>query len=350
MDAQPLEITNPTHWAGIDVAKRTFDACVLSNELGASPMAAALPGAMVKTFARTEQGARQFVAWLDEQLAGTTHPHAVRVCMEATGNYSSELSGWLLSIRGALAPAIINPKQTAAFAKSLGLRNTTDKLLARALALYGLERRPAPFQPLSRQAAELRSLVRYRHKLVCQRTAEKNRAAETMGSKAVERMQQRRLRQLDKDINKVDQAIKELTDHSPEFASDTKLITSIHGVGTTTTATVLAELGDLRRFARSRQLTAFAGLSTRIVQSGTSVAHQPHMCKQGNARVRHVLYMAALTVIRKPSDLQRTYQRLIQQGKPAKVAIGAVMRKLLCVMRAILIANQPYELFHKQCG
>ena len=67
------------------------------------------------------------------------------------------------------------------------------------------------------------------------------------------------------------------------------------------------------------------------------------MCKKGSPRVRHVLYFAALTAVRGNNDLQRTYQRLLDEGKPPMVAIGAVMRKLLVVMRILLITETAYD-------
>ena len=117
-----------------------------------------------------------------------------------------------------------------------------------------------------------------------------------------------------------------------------------------TAVTVRTELGDLRRFERARQLTAFAGMSPRIVESGTSIAGKPHLCKQGNRRVRHALYMAAMTAIRGQNDLQRCYQRLVAKGKSHMSALGAIMRKMLCLLRALLISGKPYQPVYRSGG
>jgi len=162
---------------------------------------------------------------------------------------------------------------------------------------YGVEREPVAYEPPTPEHAELQALSRYRDALVRERTAAGNRAEEGSASRVVRRVQAKRLRLLD---------------------------------------------GDLRRFHKARQLTAFAGVSPRIYQSGTSVNGRPRMCKKGSPRVRHVLYLAALTTIRGNNDLQRTYQRLLDEGKLPMVAIGAVMRKLLIVMRALLITETTY--------
>jgi len=118
---------------------------------------------------------------------------------------------------------------------------------------------------------------------------------------------------------------------------------TFYGIGFIVATVVIGELGDLRRFRKARQLTAFAGVSPRIYQSGTSVNGRPRMCKKGSPRIRHVLYLAALTAVRANNDLQHTYQRLLDQRKPPMVATGTVTSKLLVVMRAMLITETPCD-------
>ena len=111
---------------------------------------------------------------------------------------------------------------------------------------------------------------------------------------------------------------------------DFALLTSIDGVGPITAMTVLAEIGDLRRFERARQLTAYAGVSPRVVLSGTSVHGKTRMCKRGNARVRQALYLSAMATLntKHPNTLSTMHYRLCEEGKEGKAALGAVMRKL----------------------
>ena len=137
--------------------------------------------------------------------------------------------------------------------------------------------------------------------------------------------------------------MKRVVEAAPQIKHDIELLKSIYGVGFIVAVVIIAELGDLRRFGKARQLTAFAGVSPRIYQSGTSVSGRPRMCKKGNPRVRHVLYLSALVTIRGSNDLQRTYQRLLKEGKSPMAAIGAVMRKLLILMRALLITENTYD-------
>lgn len=327
-------------WVGIDVSKATFDvAYALEGQKATREAMAALPW---RAFERTRAGVEALLAWLD-----TLVPHdereMVRVAMEATGKYSIELSIWLLERRPTLRPAIVNPKLTHNFAKSLGLRTRTDPLMAKALAFYGVERTPAAYDRPTPHQEQLRELVRYRQFLVEHKTAERNRANEGSASRFVRAAHARRLKSIDKHIAAVEQEMHNVVEKHCALKADVALLTTIFGVGFITATVVLGELGDLRRFLRARQLSAFAGLSPSHTESGTSVKTGAHLCKQGNPYVRQILYMAALAATRKDNHFSRTYHRLVANGKEKMVALGAVMRKILLVMRAILISGKAYD-------
>lgn len=336
------------HWVGADVSKATFDAgLVLADQRFPHTPLGAVP---THEFARTREGVEAFLGWLDERLAEAGAPGAVRVCMESTGAYSTQLAVWMLEARPELRPAIVNPAQTAAFFKSMALRNKTDRLDARALGFYGVERGPLAFEPLTKEMARLRCVCRYRSALVEQKVAEGHRAGEEQASPKVARMQQRRIRQLARDIESLEKEMRGIVGASAALSEDLATLSSIHGVGFITAVTVMTELGDLRRFDTTRQLAAFAGLSPRTVSSGTSVRGRTRLCKQGNSKVRATLYMAAMQTTRKDNDLARCYHRLVAAGKPKRVALCAVMRKILCVMRRLLLNRTTYRPLRDACG
>ena len=327
-----------THWVGADVAKGTFDAALVQYTQHYPD--ASLREIPACTFERSPKGVRAFLSWLDAQGVDDAE---VRVVMEATGNYSTELAVWMLSQRQSLRPAIANPRHTSAFIKSMGLRNKTDRLEARALGFYGVERHPRPYEVPRPEQAELRALSRYRDSLVRQRTALKNQTKETSASTFVQKIQAKRLRLLTHDIERVEEQMKALLDQHENLKRDIELLITIYGVAFINATTILAELGDLRRFTLARQLSAFAGMSPQHRQSGTSIRGRSRLCKQGNARVRQCLYLSALAAIRGNNQFRATYQRLLAQGKPRMVALGAIMRKLLTLMRAILISGKQYQ-------
>lgn len=330
------------HWMGVDVSKATFDAALWVPGTEGKHAWKRLPE---KHFARTEEGTNACYAWALANIseAPGTPPPTVRVVMEATGKYSLELSAWFMACAPSTAPAIINPRLSKAYSASLSIINRTDKTDARSLARYGAERTPAAYAPSVPEWAQLRDLTRYRQALVEMRQAEANRAEEPSCSAVVRETQNRRIKQLDRDIAKLDKKIKALAQHYPDMNRDIKNLETIAGVGTVTATTILGELGDLRRFVTARQLTAFAGLAPTCHDSGTSVRKKSHVSKSGSAHARRILYLAALAATRGQNDFADTYRRLIEQGKKKMVALVAVMRKILVVMRAILLSGEPYQ-------
>jgi transposase len=327
-----------SHWIGADVSKVSFDVGLVACDQHYPDTA--LREIPTNSFERSREGVEAFLDWLG---AKGVDAEKVRVVMEATGNYSTELAVWMLCACPSLSPAIVNPHHTAAFIRSMAVRNKTDRLEARALGFYGVERLPRPYEPLSPEHAELRSLSRHRDQLVRQQTMMKNQMQEAGACPFVRKNRKKRLRLINNDIARVEKEMKALVGQDEKLRRDVELLTSIYGVAFINATTILAELGDLRRFSLARQLTAFAGMSPRHRDSGSSVHGRSRLCKQGNPRVRQCLYLSAMTAIRANNQFRRMYQRLRDEGKAPMVALGAIMRKLLVLMRAILINGQPYR-------
>ncbi|MGB7066098.1 MAG: transposase [Syntrophobacteria bacterium] len=325
-------------WSGIDVSKSFFDASWVDPEAGLENFQK-IPHAQ---FEHSQAGVRQYVRWLQQQGGSTA---SVRVVMEATGRYSLELQVWLVAEQASLSPAIVNPKQAKHFHQSLGLRNKTDQVDCRSLGLMGQARRPHPYEPLSPEYQRLRALMRQRRDLITTRVGEQQRLRELpKGRCPVRSVVQSHLRHLTKLVGRIDRAIDGLLKGSPQLAQDLALLKTIPGVGRIVALTVLAELGDLRRFNRSRQVSAMAGISPYNHQSGVSTPWS-HLDRNGHAEARSVLYMGALAATRgsAQNNLARTYHHLIDDNdKCKKQALVAVGRKILVIMRALLITQQPY--------
>jgi len=326
---------HPPHalfWAGIDLAKATFEAALWGHK--------DFRAMRVHSFPRGEEGARALLAWLRDN-AGPDDP--IGLVMEATATFAEELATWLLDLDPGLHIAIVNPIQTSAFLRSLGLRNKTDDLDAKALAQYGAERRPVPWEKPKPEMAILKDLVRVRMDLVHARTAMALRLKDhARVSKSAAKAMANVIRALDVQIKALVVEIRKHLRAHEALAEQAERMDSVVGVGLLTAVTVMAELGDLRRFARSRQLTAFAGMSPRRKESGTSVRGKPRLCKQGSTRVRAALYLAASAAVRFNPDMKAFYDRLLAQGKVRRVALAAVMRKLLVLMRAVVKADHDW--------
>lgn len=325
-------------WSGIDVGKAQFEASWVEPQHQVEHFAH-IPH---QTFDRTPQGVRLYLQWLDHQAAG--RPLRLRAVMEATGRYSLQLIDWLLDARPELEPALLNPRKAHHFHQSLGLRNKTDAIDARSLGLMGQQRRPQPYQPLSPEYQALRDLVRHRRSLVQMRVAEENRLAEIEDSTPVRQLLRSHLRSLEKLIARAEKALRKTIAESEQLQQDLDLMQTVPGVGWITAVTILGELGDLRRYRRSRQVSAAAGLSPRIHQSST-LSRPTRIHRSGSPEVRSVLYMAALAACRNPNHrLARTYLHLIQNRQLCKRAANvAVMRKMLVLLRALVISESSYQ-------
>ena len=113
-------------------------------------------------------------------------------------------------------------------------------------------------------------------------------------------------------------------------------------MGERTAWSILAYIGDIEFFSNSKQIASYAGLTPKIIQSGTSI-NRSSLSKLGHKRLRKSLYMPALVAIRHNSSLKAVYDRLVNNGKPKKVAIVAVMRKLLILSYGVLKSKKRYD-------
>jgi transposase len=351
MDHETEAICTPVlgaAWAGLDVSKKTFDAGIYFP-LGPDQAPRPLNEIPVASFERTRDGVEEFARWKTEQLTlfssetGLSESPALRVVMEATGKYSTELVAWIAAADPLARPVAVNPKGPSDFAKSLRVRNINDRAAARYLARFGYDNKPEPSEPMTPEFAELRELSRERDALIIQRVAAENRQGESTVSKLVAKIQKQLIDSLHRLEEKIETAIKKLISHHANLAEMMCRLQTIPGVGWVTAMVTLAELGDLCRFDRSRQLSAFVGLSPRTHDSGTSVHKRPRMCKQGSGRMRQALFLSALSVARTDCDLHGFYESLLKRGKPRMVALGAVMRKQLSLMRAMLWGKTDYQ-------
>lgn len=319
-------------WAGFDLAKLSLQLAIWGHQ--------ELCDRISQPFNRTRKAMKPLLAWL---RAMAPEGKQIAIVMEATGSFAEEVAEWLLDLDPTLRIAIVNPGQTSAFIRSLGYRNKTDDLDCKALAQYGQERQPILWQRPSREMKTLKDLVRARIDLIQARTSMKQRLEDhertaQVASKAMATV----IENLTAQIAVLDRAIEKHVAAHEELSHQVRRLSSIKGVKTVTATTIMVELGDLRRFSSSRQLSAFAGMSPKQRQSGTSLNGKAHLCKMGSGRARAALYMAAGSAVRFNPDLKATYEALQAKGKTKRSALGAVMRKLLVLMRAVLIADHDW--------
>ena len=271
-------------------------------------------------------------AWI-EQL-----PEAIDlVVMEASGGLQN-LSAALFA-RAGFSVAIVNPGQVRAFAKAIGQQAKTDAVDARLIAQFGQQVKPASRPLPDDQQALLGDWLTRRGQLMQALVAEGNR----LGSARFDRVRkniQTHIDWLTRQLDKIDRQIDEQISSSPIWRVQEQLLTSVKGVGPGTARHLIAHLPELGQLDR-RQIAALAGLAPYPRDSGRHKGAR--FIRGGRAAVRRALYMAALSASRSNPALRTFYRRLIEKGKPHKLALTAVMRKLLVILNAIIRDQQPWS-------
>jgi transposase len=310
---------------GIDISKATFD--VVLRRQGQS---------MYANFGNDRGGFRKLGNWLDKRKAGQ-----VWACMEATGIYGDDLAEWL--VEQGHQVSVVNPSRIKAYGQSQLLRNKTDKGDAALIADFCLTQRPALWSPPPPELRELRAMARHLDTLQQMRQQERNRLEAEPRVQPVKDSLHDHIRFLDQQIEALLQQIHDHVDHYPDLKHQTDLLTSIPGIGDLTAFKLLAEIGDFRAFETASQLVAFAGLSPRQRQSGSSVRGRTRLTKLGNANLRKALYFPALTAKRHNPIVKEFCLCLAQRGKAKMVIVGAAMRKLLVLAYGVLKSGIPFD-------
>jgi len=258
--------------------------------------------------------------------------------MEATGGYEY-LTVAKLSVQG-LPIAVVNPRRIRDFAKAIGMTAKTDKIDAKVIAMYAANCQPIPQGRIDDDCRKLKTLTARRQQLLDMRIAENNRIEHSI-DKEICRSIEIVMKTINREIEKVDRQIQDHIDKMPRLKRKTEKLSSVPGIGDTTAAMLVSELPELGTFNR-RQIAALVGVAPINRDSGTFRGKR--MTGGGRRSVRNRLFMPTLVAIRYNPVLKRYYQRLVdKEGKTKMVAIIAAMRKLLCIMSAMLKNNQAWK-------
>lgn len=291
------------------------------------------------TFANTTPDHRRLQRWL-KRLA------PVRVCIEATGVYSLDIALTLHNTDG-VEVMVVNPRAAKCFAEALLARGKDDASCAERLAAFAARMPFTPWQPPAPQALALRRLAREATALTQDLVAARNRRHAAGRTNTTPRrllaVLDRHIRQLEELIATLEAEARALIAADPRLDADRDLLVTIPGIADRSAVRILSELAGMAEPLMPRQLVAATGLDVIHVTSGTSVHKKPRLSKQGNAHLRHALYMPALVAIQRCPEARTFYQRLIANGKKPLQAIAAVMRKLLHAISAVLRYRTPFD-------
>lgn len=297
---------------GIDMSKAKFDVFISSSE-------------QYLQFSNDKSG----FSGLNQKLR-PYKKKIFRIIIEHTGGYQDNLVNYLQEHQYPVS--VVNSADVRHFAKACRQFAKTDKIDARILALFGSKFEPKITQPEDKNMRKMRQWNNYRLQL------------SNMHKQLVVRRQQNICaeiaKKMDKEIKHLEAKIKEVSDQiyafiaeNKELAAKSAVLEEVRGVGKQTAAVLLAELPELGKIGRN-QITALCGLAPMNKDSGTM--HGKAFIQGGRIVVRNSLYMAAMSGIRYNDVLHAYYTRLINRGKPFKVALVAVMRKLLLCLNAKL--------------
>ena len=302
-------------FVGIDVSKATLDVAVRPSDEKWSA-------------ANDEAGIAEIVARL-VKLETTL------VVVEATGGLEVAL---VAELAAAVPVAVVNPRQVRDFAKATGQLAKTDQIDAFVLARFGEAVRPEPRPLKDEETRYLAALVSRRRQLQHMIVAETNRLGSA--TKKLQHGIQKHIDWLRRELRLLERDLDDTIKSSPVWREKEDLMRGVKGVGSVSAATMLAEVPELGTLNR-KQIAALVGVAPLNRDSGT--LHGRRTIWGGRATARAVLYMASLSALRTNPTFRDFYRRLLAAGKPKKVAITAVMRKLLVVLNAIIRDRRPWR-------
>ena len=297
---------------GIDISKATLDVY-------------ASPAGIDCRFDNSVKGHKALLKWL-------TQWPIERIAYEATGTYHRALEAALAD-----RPCIrLNPERARRFAQATGTLAKTDLIDAAILARMAATLQP-PIRPArSQKQVLLAELINARDGLIRDRTALKNRQ-KNISLAILKRHCKQRLDQIACHVEALDAEIAAIIAADAELARRHEILASIGGLGTLTANQLIATMPELGTL-ENKQAASLAGLAPVARQSGQWKGKS--FIRGGRANVRKALYMPALVAARFNPDLKAKYQQFIAQGKPPKVAITAIMRKLIVIANTLLKADR----------
>lgn len=258
------------------------------------------------------------------------------IVLEASGGYEQAVLREMG--RRDLPVALINPARARYFARSIGLHAKTDRIDAQVLARYGYSLTPDQKPIPTDQEAYLSGLVTRRKQVLDMISAEKMRLHTTQPEFL--HYVRANIASLQSQLEALNMEIETLIHTDEVWQEKEKLLKTIPGVGKVTAFSMLALMPELGKLNR-KEIAALAGLAPLNRDSGRWQGKR--FIYGGRASVRTALFMAAVSASRFNPNIRVFYQRLIDNGKPTKVALVACMRKLLVIMNAILRTQSAWQ-------
>lgn len=267
-----------------------------------------------------------------------TYPSDIIVTYEATGGYEQELSEILAKEKVTFKR--IHPNKIRNFGKALGYLAKTDKIDAQLIWKYSTTIQPEEANHLlSEDVSKLKALIGRREQLTDDKVREKNRLDKLIIPAAKESIK-KHIEWIEKELKEIESQIKKHIKDNNTLKVKVKLYQSIKGIGLLSAAYLISYMPELGSIEHN-DAASLAGLAPMNSDSGKKKGKRS--IQAGRASIRKVLYMAALTAASHNTDLKEFFQRLMSRGKLFKVAITAVMRKLIILANCVAKRGTPWE-------
>lgn len=280
------------------------------------------PQRITQQFTNDRKGHRALIAWI-------TPRQPTRIVFGATGAYHRALE---MALGKAGLPAVkVNPPQACRFAEATGKWVKADPVDAAMLARFGATLQPQVPPAKDETLDSLAELLAARRARVKDRTAARNR--NTLTLVLLKRQSQQHLSQIEAQIKAIDQEHATILAGHAELQARFDVLCSIPGFGAATSLARLIEMPELDSMA-AKQAASLAIVAPATRQSGTWKGQS--CTRGGRAKLRQAIYMSALVAIRFNPPLKAKYLALQAAGKPAKMTIVAIMRKLIIIANALL--------------
>lgn len=323
---------------GVDISKDSFHSRILSTK---SDSIASVD--KISKFDNSIKGFTNFFKWLSKLNICF---HSSLIVMEATGVYWEKLAFYCVQKEN-VNVSVVNPKQIKHFALTNLRRSKTDPLDADLIAHFGVALKPNIWTPPHPVLEELKQISRERDSFVKMLTEEQNRLhaikSSANPSSIVLKSHRAVIKYLEKQIKKLEKVISDKIDNNPRLKEKKELLKTVPGIGDISAAVLLTETNEFSTFTSPKQLSAYAGISPCQHESGSSIHKKIKISKVGNSKIRSTLYLSSLSIIRSNSPFKGFYARLRENGKPAKVALIAVARKLLHIIFAIIKSGKAFD-------
>lgn len=319
-------------YLGVDVAKAKLDCCLLPDEASGKRK--------TKVISNSRSGVADLLIWVAKQ---NISPKDLHVVMEGTGVYHEQAA--LALADAGVTVSIVNPAQVKDFGRGLAVRTKTDGVDSFVLARYGALLKPAAWIPPAPEARILQALLARRDAVAQDLQRERNRqekACATETPTLILKSLEESIEFLDKQLTRLQKDIDAHIDKHSNLQKDMALLQSIPSVGPRVGGNMLSVMHS-HDFGSAEQLAAYLGLVPVERQSGSSIMGRARLSKAGPARMRAVLYMAAIVATRCNPHVKAVYDRLLARGKPKMSALGAAMRKLVHLCFGVIKTGKPYQ-------